>query len=131
MPVKKFLKTVAIVTVVLIAAGIILSDGEKADGRVITEQEFGEAWPFTVAEGRLRCIADAVTFEVNGRTYAVNGRAKSQGFAQVEPIWKFNWEMYKSLAEAQGITAEQAKERAGPIRISIGPIISAGLVLCD
>ena len=38
-------------------------------GRVISEQDFGVAWPFTVPEGRLRCTKDSVTFEANGSTY--------------------------------------------------------------
>ena len=48
----------------------VVGPGNLADGRVITEQDFGSAWLFTVSEGRLRCTKNSVTFEANGSTNA-------------------------------------------------------------
>lgn len=114
-----------------VVAATILIVTTSSQARVIREEDFGEAWPFRVSEGELNCSRHGVvTFKANGVTYAVNGTAKSAGFARIEPIWKLNWAMYEKFAKALGVSVEQAKEQIGSIRISIGPIIDAGLVLC-
>ena len=97
----------------------------------ISAEDFGDSWPFTVSEGMLSCTRGSiVTFTAYGTQYAVNGTAKSRGYANIEPIWKLNWEIHEAVAEAFNITIEEAIEQSGPIRISIGPIIDAGLKLC-
>ena len=102
-----------------------------ASDKRIKAEDFGEAWPFTVSEGVLSCSgASAVTFTANGVTYAVNGMASTAGFADIEPIWKFNWSMYEEIAKALNITAQEAKAQVGPVRINIGPIIDTGFALC-
>ena len=119
--------------IAIAAAALVMATSLPAGAasKLIKAEDFGEAWPFTVSEGRLACSgASAVTFTANGVRYAVNGMASSAGFADIEPIWKFNWSMYEEIAKALNITAEEAKAQVGPVRINIGPIIDAGLVLC-
>jgi hypothetical protein len=59
----------------------------------VTQQEFGERWPFTVPEGRLRCDKDGareyVTLDTGkGIYYALNGSARSFGFPDSKTIQK-------------------------------------------
>ena len=64
----------------------------------ITESEYGEKWPLTVAGGALSCkpvgSLGIVTFTANGKTYAVNGtamgQAKKNGWKEIDEIWKPN-----------------------------------------
>ena len=49
--------------------------GGPSNERLLTEEDFGDDWPFTVAAGTVRCVQNAVTFDADGVTYAVNGRA--------------------------------------------------------
>ena len=94
-------------------------NGKSSDAKgaaTITQDEVGSEWPFSVREGTLRCsgtrTAGSVTFEAEGRTYALNGTAKSQTeFPDVDPIWAAN----PAIPEA---------------RKDIGPIIQRGLQLC-
>ena len=63
--------------------------GGPSNERLLTEEDFGDDWPFTVAAGTVRCVQNAVTFDADGVTYAVNGRASASGQAvPIEPIWK-------------------------------------------
>lgn len=63
------------------------------EGRKVTREELGEAWPFTVEEGYVDClyIREAV-FRANGVTYAVNGNATShaevRGYEDIHLIWR-------------------------------------------
>lgn len=104
-----------------------------AEKRVIGEAEFGEEWPFTVSEGILECSKrKIITFTTtDGVTYGVNGTAKNFDYPDIEPIWKINTPMLEELAEAFGQTVEEVIGDDPPPRISIGPIIKAGLELCD
>lgn len=82
----------------------------------VTQAEYGDRWPFTVPEGTVRCSgtagAGAVTFEAGGRTYAVNGTARTQKtFPDIDPIWR------------------DSPNGLG-LKVSIGPIIDKGLSLC-
>lgn len=92
------------------------SSGEAHGSEVITQDEFGSDWPFAVREGTLRCsgtrTAGSVTFEAEGRTYALNGTARSHTeFPDVDPIW------------AADPSIPGAKK-------NIGSIIERGLQLC-
>ena len=108
----------------------VLATTASAQTRIIKEADFGQAWPFTVSRGELRCSPPRiVTFSANGVSYAVNGTASGAGFAPIDPIWDYNWAMLDEMAKILGITVEQAKAQS-PIRISISPIIEAGLALC-
>jgi hypothetical protein len=82
---------------------------------LITREEYGKAWPFTVDEGIL--IGDssrglpAVSFAVGSTTYGINGVASSDpSNAEVEAIWAKNPDISGA-------------------RINIGPIIDRGLSL--
>ena len=133
---KRIAIAVGGIAVGVIAAIMLVSAAEMADGRIVTEQDFGAAWPFTVPEGRLRCTKASVTFEADGSTYAINGIAQSRGFPRVDPIWKYNpdpelEQMYEDYAKEKGITLAAAWKALGRLRVSIAPIIDAGLALCD
>ena len=56
-----------------------------ADGIHVTRAEYGASWPFTVAEGTLKCDTDGPRQYLrldtgNGIQYGLNGVAKSFGF---------------------------------------------------
>lgn len=77
----------------------------------VTRADFGDEWPLTVEGGTLRCDGEAVTFEADGTTYAVNGMATSRDAgADIDPIW--------APGEVEGL------------KISIAPLIDWGLELC-
>ncbi len=95
----------------------------------ITDADYGEDWPFTVSEGLLKCSQNEVTFVSGGVAYAVNGSAKAAGFADIEPIWKYDIKMLEELAGVYDKTVEEMKVEA-PMRINIGAIIKTGLELC-
>jgi hypothetical protein len=103
--------------------------------KLLRANDYGDKWPFTVAEGEVSCRAgSAVVFEVNGKAYAVNGNAKSRGYLPIEPIWRHDPGMIKmqeEIAKAEGKTLEEIKKLMGPMpRVNISPIIDAGLALC-
>ena len=65
--------------------------------RHVTASEFGDRWPFTVAEGEIDCIRgreesgrrlDAIVFRSGGKTYALNGPAERRGDPPINPIWR-------------------------------------------
>lgn len=76
----------------------------------ISQSELGEAWPFTVSEGELRCSGQEITFTTNGLTYAVNGTARAN-YPAIDPIWKDNPEILGT-------------------KINIAPLIERGQTLC-
>lgn len=65
---------------------------------VVRQADYGEAWPFTVTDGVLSCIADAgrvaVLFESGGVRYALNGTAQGKttmaklGLSDIRAIWR-------------------------------------------
>jgi hypothetical protein len=80
---------------------------------MITAEQYGEDWPFTVSEGTLRCEhTSSIVFITEGRKYAVNGTAMGTGGLDLDPIW---------AADPKGISP----------KISIGNIIQTGLALCS
>ena len=127
------MKWIALSVVAIIALVVIVSPKvESTNERTITRDEFGHAWPFTVAEGELGCERGAVTFEARGTTYAVNGTAGSRGFDRIDPIWKYDDSLAEQYAEETDITLEEAIKALGTrLRVNIGPIVDAGLELCD
>jgi Protein of unknown function (DUF2511) len=71
----------------------------------MTQNEYGERWPFGVAQGRLRCEGrGAIILTAQGDDYAVNGMAANR-YASIPAIWK----------------------KGNDPNIDIGPIISRGL----
>ena len=80
----------------------------------ISENQF-DNWPLTVDSGTLTCRANMVTFSSGGKTYALNGIARSHarrsGWSEIRPIWRDN-------------------PAIPGTKINIGPLISRGLELC-
>jgi hypothetical protein len=74
---------------------------------------FGDAWPFTVDEGRVECRrGQSVVFITGGTEYAVNGAAQTVlGLPGIDPIWRND----PKIAGA---------------KVNIGPVLDAGLELC-
>lgn len=84
-----------------------------SNSKAVSQKDFGEAWPLTVESGVLTCKEGAVFFtSPDGSIYAINGTAGNRGGRDLEPIWKPNPEIPGT-------------------RISIGPLIQAGLSLCN
>ena len=85
----------------------------------ITRADYGDAWPFTVEAGEVRCMnsrgpgSGDVVFIVNGTTYAINGTAKAtKQYADVRPIWRDN-------------------PTIAGLKVSLQPILDLGLSLCS
>jgi predicted Zn finger-like uncharacterized protein len=62
----------------------------------VTRAEWGDAWPFTVDSGMVDCLDSlgnrkgAAVFSYGGKTYALNGYAKSRRYTNIRPIWRDN-----------------------------------------
>jgi hypothetical protein len=105
-----------VLSAVVLSATIACDGGAadaSADTRLLRRADFGATWPFTVDSLRVACLAGskAVAYH-GGSTYALNGTAKSWGYAAIEPIWLFRPDVPE-------------------LRINIGPAIDAALALCD
>jgi hypothetical protein len=87
-------------------------------GLTISKAQFGDKWPLTINKGVVKCTKNnAVVFEAEGKTYAVNGAA--QGLA---------YEMgYHSLS------AIRIPDLAigGKAKKSISPVLDSGVKLCN
>lgn len=62
-------------------------------GRTLSAAEFGDAWPLTVKTASVDCIASrapSAILRVDGKTYALNGVARSAGFKSVALLWRDN-----------------------------------------
>ncbi len=100
---------------------VFLSAIKTTPGRVVTGEELGEDWPFSVDGGVVDCrnlsngLREAV-FRSAGVTYALNGTAKShaeaQGYEDVMSIWRDD-------PDYQGL------------KIDIGPILDLALQECE
>ena len=103
-------------------------------------QDFIETWPFTVDSGTIICVQyesqgirsellRGVVFEAAGRSYGLNGTARSRskklGYSPIEDIWAVDTAFMRSAMRA-GATKEQAT-----LRENIGPMIDLGLSLCQ
>jgi hypothetical protein len=81
-------------------------------GLLLTKATFGDGWPLTVDSVRVDCIdAMAAVAYHDGQTYALNGVAKTAGYARIEPLWRWN-------PENEGY------------RINIYPLIESALTQC-
>ncbi len=89
------------------------------NSRIITEADYGDAWPLTVPEATLICEAPvSVILKVGSNYYGVNGigttyveREYPSNSGDLESIWR---------ADPGGIIP----------RMNIGPLIDDGLELC-
>ena len=102
--------------------------------RSLSSSSFPEPWPFTVPQGTVSCDPrGAITFTAGGKTYGINGFAKTNGFPSPDEIWKLDPTYQGKIAEyaeALKISEEEARKKIVPTRISIGPVLDAGLALC-
>jgi hypothetical protein len=111
---------ISILIVIAVVLGWILFGGSDDDaassGLHVSRAQMSDDWPLTVEAGTLRCEASAVTIEVDGVTYWVNGiaggRAEANGWVDVEAIWA-------------------ADPDIPGMKINIGAILNPGLDLCD
>jgi hypothetical protein len=81
----------------------------------VTQADFGDAWPLTVPAGTLMCENSAVLFQAEGgRLYTVNGMAITR---------------HPELHEIDEIWADNPDPNIP--KKNIGPLIDAGLALCQ
>ena len=99
----------------LLAAPLALA----APPKLISAEEFGDAWPFVPEEMHLQCLpgnAVVVTDPETGRMYGVNGvangKARQLGLEPLNNVW----------AESESIPGSKA---------SVGAVIEAGILLCQ
>lgn len=90
-----------------------------APPKLISAEDFGDAWPFVPEEMHLQCLpgnAVVVTDPETGRMYGVNGaasgKARQLGLDPLEQVW----------AESRSIPGT---------KVSVGPVIEAGVELCS
>ena len=119
------MKRAVVVSTILLQSAIF--DAKAGGSEVISADEYGKEWPFTVTSGLLRCVdPGAVTFAANGKAYGVNGLAVS------DPRNEDLREIWKDDTESEVAQYWLKKGRPDLIsKISIGPIISRGLKLCQ
>jgi Protein of unknown function (DUF2511) len=107
----------ALTTVCAILAGIVVClltiQGEDVRKAVlISEAEYGEAWPFTIPRGYLRCVGTGIVVFADGdNDYVLNGNAEMGGYTPVEKIGR-------------------ATSTKGKARFNFWPILDRGLELC-
>lgn len=103
--------------------GVVTPWFERIDQRAIQigREALGEAWPFTVPQGILRCEGTgsvrSVTFTANSRVYAINGTASSFADRRDWLPLKMIWRDDTSHPGVDGI------------KVSISPLIDLGLAL--
>ena len=59
-------------------------------GQLVTKNEFGENWAFSVEEGYVYSIDQAAIFKAGGIEYQLNGVAQMKGYKSIDPIWRNN-----------------------------------------
>ncbi|WP_313103773.1 DUF2511 domain-containing protein [Stutzerimonas nitrititolerans] len=98
----------------LLAAPLALA----APPKLISAEDFGDAWPFVPEEMHLQCLpgkAVVVTDPETGRMYGLNGpanaKARQLGLEPLEQVW----------AESKSIPGTKA---------SVGKVIDSGLKFC-
>ena len=99
-----------------IVALVAACGGGDQSFRAVTRADFGDDWPLTVESGTLRCegggagIGAVVFVAPDGTEYGVNGLASD--YTDIDAIW--------------------ADDPSGLVpKLSIGPLIEAGLELCE
>ena len=97
---------------ILMAAVVGCTPDSEPPGLLLRKETFGDAWPLTVDSVRVDCIGIAAVAYHEGQTYALNGAAMSQGYARIEPLWRWN-------PENEGY------------RINIHPLIESALAQCS
>lgn len=83
-------------TIAVLALATMLVSGCGHHGKLVTQQDMGDEWPFTVDRGYVYCIDGAPVFEADGTVYGLNGIGLGRGYADPHPIWRDNPELYGS-----------------------------------
>jgi hypothetical protein len=90
---------------------------------LVTQAQYGDAWPFAVDEGTLRCFViqsegiddqPAAVITLDGSNYALNGVAIQQGYTELtleSDVWLDNPET--------------------GAKVSISPLVAEAVALCD
>lgn len=110
-----FISSKPLAALILIAAAIRVAQA-SADTVTVNKAEYGEKWPFTVTQVELACeIPPLMTVTANGKTYALNGSARSHakehGWAQLEEIWRIEPE-YEGTGTVIRMDISDLNERA-------------------
>jgi hypothetical protein len=101
-------------------AGLIVSASALAGPKIelVSAEDFGDAWPFSVEEMHLLCMsgnAVVASDPETGRMYPLNGTAKAMASRlALEPLENV-WRKDPSVAG---------------LRVSVSPMIEKGLALC-
>lgn len=109
--------------------------------RFVMAEDFKGSWPFPMEDGVLSCDRYAVTLEVGGVIYALNSPAlrlaPSRGWVDpkeaevwresTDPLWKATVDEFATLEDG----SVDFEAIGGMLRESVGPLILAGLKLCD
>ena len=72
---------------------VLTSCGNSTSGKLVTKQEFGKKWAFTVKQGYTYSIGESAIFNANGTEYQLNGAARMQGYKSIDSIWRENPEI--------------------------------------
>lgn len=109
----------------LVVLAVIIGSASGGDGDSpaggspgeLTRSEYGKKWPLAVDHGTVRCegsggVGEVIFTDPNGIEYGVNGLA-SNDYTPIDSIWR----------------SEPGLEKYG-LKVSMDPIINAGLKLC-
>ncbi|WP_313056200.1 DUF2511 domain-containing protein [Stutzerimonas nitrititolerans] len=90
----------------LLAAPLALA----APPKLISAEDFGDAWPFVPEEMHLQCLpgnAVVVTDPETGRMYGVNGaasgKARQLGLEPLDHIWRADSAIYGAKVSVAGV----------------------------
>lgn len=108
---------------------LIACQPEPEKGVFVSEEKFGEEWPFTVPGGRLVCDGNAVFFYVGEDIYAINGTAMTLGDV-LHYKWKRPDEIWRLKPNDRDA---ETRKRLGmaPAYVSLGAILEKGQELCQ
>ncbi|WP_167492547.1 DUF2511 domain-containing protein [Pseudomonas leptonychotis] len=102
----------------LAIAGFLSSVAHAAGPQLISAEDYGDAWPFTVEEMHLSCLPGTAVVVADAETgvmYPLNGQAKNKARAlalePIDSVWRAD------------------PDNAGA-KVSLGPLIKQGLELC-
>ena len=63
-------------------------------GKLVTREEYGKKWAFTVPKGYVYSIEKSAIFETeSGHKFQLNGIAQMNGYKLINPIWRNNPEI--------------------------------------
>lgn len=75
---------------VIIAIVSIFISCSSNPGKLVTKEEYGNDWAFTVDEGYVYSVNESAIFRTDGEEYALNGLAETRGYKSIDLIWRDN-----------------------------------------